>query len=111
AHMVPVAGVPPQDLGPWSDALPRLLHAPAHYDDIAHRSRDAALEYASQLNAGPFEAVLRDALAKPATIVAAPKQTDALSPEKRKLLALRLRKKAPAAAWFPGIDREGDRRL
>ena len=30
--------------------------------------------------------------------------TPSLSPDKRRLLALRLRKKAPGAAWFPGIE-------
>jgi surfactin synthase thioesterase subunit/glycosyltransferase involved in cell wall biosynthesis len=29
---------------------------------------------------------------------------DALSPDRRRLLALRLRKKAPPSAWFPGAD-------
>jgi surfactin synthase thioesterase subunit len=34
-----------------------------------------------------------------------------LSPEKRQLLALRLRKRAPAASWFPGIDAAPSPRL
>jgi surfactin synthase thioesterase subunit/glycosyltransferase involved in cell wall biosynthesis len=33
-----------------------------------------------------------------------PSSLDTLSPDKRRLLALRLRKKAPASAWFPGAD-------
>jgi medium-chain acyl-[acyl-carrier-protein] hydrolase len=37
--------------------------------------------------------------------VAAPRAASAeLSEEKKRLLAIRLRKRAPAAAWFPGID-------
>jgi medium-chain acyl-[acyl-carrier-protein] hydrolase len=32
------------------------------------------------------------------------KGLDSLSPEKRRLLALRLRQRAPAATWFPGAD-------
>ena len=35
----------------------------------------------------------------------------ALSQDKRKLLALRLRRRAPAAAWFPGIDTKSSPRI
>jgi medium-chain acyl-[acyl-carrier-protein] hydrolase len=34
-----------------------------------------------------------------------------LTPEKKRLLAIRLRQKAPAAAWFPGIEAAGPRRF
>jgi len=39
------------------------------------------------------------------------KTVDALSPDKRRLLALRLRKRAPAAKWFPGVDMLAPMRL
>jgi surfactin synthase thioesterase subunit/glycosyltransferase involved in cell wall biosynthesis len=110
-QMVPVADVPPQDIAPWQHALSRLLTDRDHYQEIAHQSRAAALNYAANLSATPFEHLLvgqasvpvhldaRTAETKPAQ----PSPTE-LSPEKRQLLALRLRKRAPAASWFPGID-------
>jgi len=102
-QMVPVAEVPPQDIGPWHDALARLTTDPAHYREIAHASRAAALAYVRDLTVEPFDRVLQDA---PIRQPAPRSQTSAgdLSPEKRKLLAVRLRQKAPAAAWFPGVE-------
>ena len=60
-QMVPVAEVPPQDIAPWRDALARLLTDRAHYEEIAAQSRAAALEYARNLNVGPFEEILLQA--------------------------------------------------
>jgi surfactin synthase thioesterase subunit len=105
-QMVPLAEVPPQDIGPWRDALQRLLTDREHHDAIAQESRRAALAYASNLTAEPFEKILEEAVA------AQPAQSrqrkagggPELSLEKRRLLALRLRQKAPSSAWFPGID-------
>jgi medium-chain acyl-[acyl-carrier-protein] hydrolase len=112
-QMVPVAEVPPQDLGPWREALGRLLSDRAHYDDIAGQSRTAALEYAASLSVEPFEAVLREALEK--APAARPAKQSAplreLSAEKKKLLALRLRKRAAPSAWFPRADALRDYRL
>jgi surfactin synthase thioesterase subunit len=109
-QMVPVAEVPAQDMAPWRDALARLLTDREHYEEISRQSRAAAMQYAANLNAEPFEHVLEQvgqALppAKPHA-----RATESLSPEKRRLLALRLRKRAPAATWFPGADSiEGQR--
>jgi surfactin synthase thioesterase subunit/glycosyltransferase involved in cell wall biosynthesis len=105
-QMVPVAEVPPQDIGPWREALGRLLTDRSHFDEIARRSREAALEYARNLNAGPFEEICRAVVERPAPVsVAAPRAASVeLSEEKKRLLAIRLRKRAPAAAWFPGIE-------
>lgn len=111
-QMVPVAEVPPQDLAPWREALARLLSDRAHYEQIAAESRRAALEYTSNLNAGPLERVLREAVSQPAepgqvrepAVTPQPKSVEGLSPDKRRLLALRLRQRAPASAWFPGAD-------
>jgi surfactin synthase thioesterase subunit/glycosyltransferase involved in cell wall biosynthesis len=105
-QMVPLAEVPPQDIGPWRDALQRLLTDREHYEAIAQESRRATLAYASNLTAEPFEKILEEAL------ITRPTQNldrnaasgPELSPEKRRLLALRLRQKAPSSAWFPGID-------
>ncbi len=115
-QMVPLAEVPPQDIGPWREALARLLADRAHYEEIARASRAAAIQYAAGLNVEPFERLLEE-------VVRQPKKTrevsglpttpalDTLSPEKRRLLALRLRRKAPASAWFPGADSGAGTRL
>jgi surfactin synthase thioesterase subunit/glycosyltransferase involved in cell wall biosynthesis len=98
-QMVPIAEVPPQDIAPWSEALSRLLTNPKHYQQIARQSRTAALNYAQNLSAEPFES-----LCSAGGLAAGPRQAPELSLEKRQLLALRLRKRAPASSWFPGID-------
>jgi surfactin synthase thioesterase subunit/glycosyltransferase involved in cell wall biosynthesis len=115
-QMVPVAEVPPQDAGPWREALGRLLSDRPHYEEIARASRVAALEYCSHLTAEPFERLLLEtggAGESPArrepfpaaelaqSLRPSPPSPADLSPEKRRLLALRLRKQAPPAAWFP----------
>lgn len=114
SQMVPVADVPPQDVAPWRQALSRLLDDRSHYEDISRRARHAARQYQSNLSVLPFERILetttRPAVrAIPANPTAAPQ--DALSADKRKLLALRLRRKAPAAAWFPGAGSATGERL
>jgi surfactin synthase thioesterase subunit/glycosyltransferase involved in cell wall biosynthesis len=104
-QMVPIAKVPPQDITPWSKALGRLLDDRGHYEEISRRSREAAIDYAENLTAEPFESLLaggRRAHPRPAS--PKPAALDTLSPERRKLLALRLRKQAPATAWFAGLD-------
>ncbi len=112
-QMVPVAQVPEQDIAPWREALACLLTDPAHYERVSHQSRRAALEYASQLHAGHFEKILLGAKKKFA-IVPAPAARpvlETLSPEKRQLLALRLRKQALPAAWFPSAQASAEPRL
>jgi len=107
-QMVPVADVPPQNIAPWREALARLLTEPAHYEEIAARSRAGALHYVSHLNVVPFERLLEEVVARPkvreARGLPGRSVLDSLSPDKRRLLALRLRKKAPHSAWFPGAD-------
>jgi surfactin synthase thioesterase subunit/glycosyltransferase involved in cell wall biosynthesis len=104
--MVPVAEVPPQNIEPWQRALERLVSDRAHYEDLSARSRQAALSYVRNLNVLPFEQYLQQVVSQPkqaiATGGAAP-----LSEEKRKLLSLRLKKRASAAAinpWVPEMD-------
>lgn len=111
-QMVPVAEVPPQDVAPWRDALARLLTDRAHFGEIARQSRNAALDYARNLTVEPFEAICREVVERPAA--AAPQSRTAaadLSEEKKRLLAIRLRKRAPSSAWFPGIDAAAAPRL
>ena len=119
-QMVPVAEVPAQDIAPWRETLARLLGDRAHYEAIALESRHAALAYAEELHAGHFETLLlgvrkpagqpeRQATGSPDLPRVAKPET--LSPDKRQLLSLRLRKRAPATAWFPGADRIDGRRV
>jgi surfactin synthase thioesterase subunit/glycosyltransferase involved in cell wall biosynthesis len=116
-NMVPVADVPPQDVGPWAEALRRLVTDQAHWDEISGISRRAALEYGDRATVWPFEAFLWSLLDKPVKRVEASNPeasaADLLSPEKRKLLAIRLKKRAaqPRYLWFPGIEESGSGKL
>ncbi len=114
AQMVPVAQVPPQEVAPWQRALERLVTDRHHYEGLSRRSREAALAYVQSTTIQPFENYLRETLRqppKPREVVtggAAREESSVLSrlsPEKRRLLALRLKKKLAAAppenVWFP----------
>lgn len=91
--MVPAVEIPPQDIGPWALVLERLLTDRSHYAHVAAKSRRAALEYARNLNALPFEAFLEGVLQSPRrrASVRRPVRTP-LSDERRRLLALRLKR-------------------
>ena len=114
-QMTPLAEAPPQDIGPWREALGRLVSDRGHYDWISQASRAAARDYAAHLSVEGFEKLIEHAGESPAP----PKVGQAirlpgllagtLSPERRQLLALRLRNRAPAAAWFPGVAATGTR--
>jgi len=115
-QMVPVAEVPEQDIGPWHEALTRLISDRAHYEQLSEESRAAALRYAAGLSVEPFERLLEEALQKPragpsaASQEPAPDSLAKLSPEKLHLLALRLRAKKPSA-WFPPVQDSPDVRM
>jgi surfactin synthase thioesterase subunit len=111
-RMVPVAETPPQDIGPWREALGRLLTDREHYAELSRESRAAAMAYVGNLSAEPFEKLLQQVMTPPRKPRPQTKETSTgLSPEKRKLMAIRLRKRAPASAWFPGIDEKQNFRL
>ncbi|MGO9097878.1 MAG: thioesterase domain-containing protein [Bryobacteraceae bacterium] len=109
-QMVPLADVPEQDIGPWAEALGRLLTDRAHYEELSRASREAALAYAANLSIGPFESYLEElvqAPRRPRDLWAPETDSplDRLSPERRRLLALRLRKARPAGnSWFPDAE-------
>jgi FkbM family methyltransferase len=111
ALMVPAAEIPAQDVGPWVAVLRRLLTDRAHYDRVSAASRQAALAYAANLNALPFEAYLQKLVESPEQRAApAPKSRKArLSTDRQKLLARRLKLQqanAEAHAALPGVDME-----
>lgn len=118
-QMVPVAEVPEQDIGPWHDALQRLLSNRGHYEHLSHASRKAALDYAEHLSVEPFERLLQEVPSRPAAAQAATGSPPAelgplagLSPEKRRLLALRLRSaKNDPELWFPTIKESARAKL
>lgn len=113
SSMVPVAEVPAQNVDPWVDVLERMVTDRAHWDEIAYRSREAALEYASNLNVLPFERVLTQLMERPKKGPAEPAHaapSAQLSEAQKKLLALKLRQKTVQKAvwegslWFPGAE-------
>jgi FkbM family methyltransferase len=101
--MVPMAEIPPQDITPWLAVLDRLLTDRAHYDQLSAASRRVALAYAANLNALPFEAYLQKLVESPG------QRKPALSADRRKLLAMRVKLKQAneaARAALPGVDIE-----
>lgn len=106
ANMVPVAEVPPQNIEPWRRALERLVTDREHYEELRQCSRAAGLAYANNLTAEPFERYLLELCGRPqrrrAESAKGPVQ---LSPEKMKLLALRVKHRTdPANKWFPLLE-------
>ncbi|MGC9950069.1 MAG: alpha/beta fold hydrolase [Bryobacteraceae bacterium] len=110
-RMVPLADVPPQDIGPWQAALARLLSDRARYEELSRKSRDAALADAAITTLEPFEALLKQNIITshqtPATSHGERSSPlDHLSPDRRKLLALRLHRISAAAGQLaPGALR------
>jgi glycosyltransferase involved in cell wall biosynthesis len=92
--MVPVAEIPPQDAGPWANVLRRLTTDPAHYAELSAASRKAAVDYARHLNVLPFEDYLFKVARSPRRRSAPARQNlkAPLSDERRRLLAMRLKR-------------------
>ena len=92
--MVPAVEIPPQNIEPWTAVLDRLLTDRAHYEELSATARRTALDYARHLTAGPFEAYLEQVLQKPVKRNGAwrPGGGPALSDDRRRLLALRLKR-------------------
>jgi glycosyltransferase involved in cell wall biosynthesis len=93
-HMpAPVAA--PQDLEPWKQALATLLSSRKIYHAEAERSRQAALRFVGGLRAEQFEETLRGLGSAPAAPDAKPvSRLASLSPDRRALLAQRLRERS-----------------
>ena len=112
----PIPVVPEQDVRPWLEALQRLLSDPEHYARLSKASRDAALAFVAGLASDPFENFLRDlsngtdpggvqegrASSDPPDLAGDGSERElrnriaSLSPERRALLARRLRKQGSA---------------
>ena len=82
-----------QELQPWADAIEELYTKRDVYEEESRRSRDAALRFVASLRVEAMEEMLRSLA--PAAPEAAPpaSRIERLSPEKRALLARRLREK------------------
>jgi glycosyltransferase involved in cell wall biosynthesis len=99
----PVAVIPEQDTAPWERALGPLVSDPRRYGELSDASRAAALRFVEEIGGVPWDDFLlglapperepraaADGSALPADDAAdARARPDALSPEKRALLALR----------------------
>ncbi len=107
-NMVPAAEIPNQDIGPWLRALTRVISDRAHWEDLSRRGGAAALAYAASLTVEPFERLLAATLDSPPKRDSAPPVSPpALTGDKRKLLALRLKGKRASAKpddWFPSLE-------
>ena len=92
--MVPAVEIPPQDAAPWAAVLARLLTDRVHYGRLAAGSRQAALNYAGSLNAGPFEAFLETVRQLPVKRLEGGRRSarPPLSEDRRRLLVLRLKR-------------------
>lgn len=97
-RLLPIPVIPDQDIGPWLEALQRLLSDRGHYDCVSAASRTAALTYVSNLGFTPVKQYLEGLAAVPRTEAhghntdESPECLDSLSPEKLELLAWLLRK-------------------
>jgi surfactin synthase thioesterase subunit/glycosyltransferase involved in cell wall biosynthesis len=116
ASMVPLADVPEQDATRWVELLTRLLSDREHWARLSRESRAAALEYAETLTGEPFESYLVELLKKPKRVVVMAPPKLALSDEKRRLLALRLKQRTLGAraggrGWFSGIEESAAGRI
>ena len=100
---LPVPITPEQNIGPWVEALRSLLSDRTHYEELSEASRQAAVSYVAKLGIAPFEEFLENLPPAPRTSNAPlnetpPKGKEAsllnqLSPERRALLALKLKAK------------------
>jgi glycosyltransferase involved in cell wall biosynthesis len=92
--MVPMAVIPPQDIGPWKAVIHRLVTDREHYEQLSLQSRQVALEYARNLTVVPFEQYLESLVLSPSSPrLSAGLSRRVLSEEKSRLLALRLRQR------------------
>jgi glycosyltransferase involved in cell wall biosynthesis len=119
-NMLPVPEVPEQEIGPWLDALRRLLSDRELYERHAAQAREAALNYVAGTGVAPLQDFLLRLAARPertappakaheaappqsaqAAAVGAHEGVAGLTPQQQALLTLRLRKKSAGRADHP----------
>lgn len=118
-QMVPVPVIPPQHVAPWREALERLTTDRAHWEEISALAKRTSRAYVENLSIRPLAehlAKVRVSAPRNRTPPPSDSPSDNLSPEKRRLLALRLRRRAAAQPpqvnpWFPGIGTAHPARL
>ncbi|HEX8112358.1 MAG TPA: condensation domain-containing protein, partial [Kofleriaceae bacterium] len=114
----PIPVIPEQDLGPWQDALARVLRDRDHYEALVEQSRTAARAFVGSLGYERFEQIFERVLGRQrkgapvsrrASIAS---QLAALSPDQRAAVAARLskRKQASRATSIPSLPRHRDGR-
>jgi amino acid adenylation domain-containing protein len=123
----PIPIIPAQDLGPWQEALARVLGDREHYEALAEQSRTAARGFVDSLGYERFEEVFARLLdrQRPAAPVShrdrLAGRLAALSPQQRAAVAARLSKRkqtnhanhanhAHHAPTIPGLPRRSDGR-
>lgn len=118
-QMVPIAEIPAQNVDPWERVLRELVTNRTHYEELSHQSREVALHYPDNFDIEPLARYLEQVIALPPKRVPGAVATkpssilDRLSPEKRALLARRLKHStAPQARsndWFvmPPVEASG----
>lgn len=111
--------IPPQDAGPWREALAELWRDPDRYDAESKRVAGLARNFVSGLNARAVETLLKTGMAtsSPVSAAAEPEprkvqEAQALSPAQKAEMLRRLRgRKAGAGAatgiGLPRVSREG----
>jgi surfactin synthase thioesterase subunit/glycosyltransferase involved in cell wall biosynthesis len=113
-QMVPVANVPPQPIEPWRDALERLTKDRSHWEELSALGRSTTLHYAETTTVEPFERFITSLQRKSRRVhtAAAPlpsEQLKHLSPERRRLLEIKLRKQAVSSTVEPVLPLGGGR--
>ena len=102
----PLPVIPPQDIGPWEEALRRLVTEREHYDDLSRASREAAHAFVAGIGAERYEEYLNnlqpaqhdfDAARSDIRTEAQRALLSQLSPERLELLARRVKKRESSA--------------
>ncbi|MBN1204185.1 MAG: amino acid adenylation domain-containing protein [Myxococcaceae bacterium] len=118
----PIPVIPEQDLGPWQEALARVLGDRAHYQALVQQSRAAARAFVDSIDLGRFERCFERVCGRRPAVARASapasrrdhlaRRVAELSPGQRAALAARLleRKQGRRATTIPRLARREDGR-